>query len=173
MIEKLKGFLEQDQIDGISKKITDQMFDYLREKNTPAERKFASKFQRPEYSPHNKEPALKWALQSAFPENEEIAGLSIRCLKDEGGYIRTELTDDRIVVLLVFSETSLSAKYFKKYCRMNENWPEDRRFCYYFCSLTEKWISSIELRVPDANGAAAPENCMMLYDRPPLKEASV
>lgn len=170
MIQKLEGFLTQDQINVIYERIMTQMRDYKADIQLPIERRIAERYQRPEYSSHKKAVNLQWALQSAFQKDEEIAGLKVCCPRDGGRYAHVELSDGRIVIHIVLSRSSLRTKFIHYYYKMNKSWSENQRFCYFSCSLNTNTndITSIDLCVPDINGDVAAEDKENLYSRPNL-----
>lgn len=157
VIEELKGYISQDQINSIIKIIIEQYNKYFRYTNSGT---FKDLFN-DEYSPHHKQYSISWAISSAFPNGSNVCdGLQIECFKYGKNFTRPLLKNEKINILILNKTTDFNANYLKDFYRMNSKNTE-KVFCYFKFYVDEKRLTKVSLCYPDENGNIVSEETLL------------
>lgn len=157
VIEELQGYISQDQINLIIKIIIEQYNKYLRYTNSDT---FKALFN-DEYSPHNKQYSISWAISSAFTKESNVCdGFQIECLKYAKNFNRPLLKNEKINILILNKTTHFNANYLKDFYRMNSKNTE-KVFCYFKFSVDKNRLTKVSLCYPDENGNIVSEETLL------------
>lgn len=159
MIKQLMAHISQEQVNSIVNTIICQYFKYRKLIDSLD---FKEVFLE-EYTPHNKQFGLSWAISSAFPSQSTIDDtLHVSCYIYSKNFTRPLLSSESIKLMVLNKTTHFKADYLSDFYKMNENNFQGKQlFCYIKFSVDNKQLTKISLCLPDQNGDVIEEEVLL------------
>lgn len=162
MIKQLEGHITEHQLELITEMIRKQYRRYLR---LTGNREFTSIFAE-EYTPHNRQHGISWAIASAFPSNTIIDNsLKVERLLYGKGHTRPVLSNDVLELHILNKTTHFDANYLKQRYQYNANGFSNKKlFAYIKFSVEHKKLIFVSICLPDEDGNVVEEEVLLSRD---------
>ncbi len=160
MISCLRGHISERQINVVLSRILNQ---YAAYKELIGSTSFTRIFAE-EYTPHNRQHSVSWAISSAFPSETILCDdIEISRLVYGKGHTRPQLNNSKLVFHILNKTTHFNANYLKEYYELNDSdFQNEKLYCYFKFEVVKQSITKIELCLPNADGSLFESE--LLYD---------